>query len=1568
DGGIGPIFDGTDILNIQTLNLEAIDPIAITGQNAQFFEVDLRAFDSTLGTINVLDRDGSVTADLDGYNSETINVDSDGGGANPDVTLNISTGAYSGGGFFLGGAMLGLRNSTETLNLNLNGSAAYQVTVNDAAGVNMTNLSSNGSGARTVLLDGADQDNNGGAAGEGNSLIISGDNGSRLTVNGIYQETVNSTAHDGPVTLMFVNDADGGNEALDIDTGAGDDTVNMVADLLDLADDPINLGGGNNRLIINESTRFVSLVDEDQVFDDASGIGTLEVRGDDTTNGATPLQVSIEDDSREAGIRHIVVSNDGATAGVTDLDVDADYLDDAPNPANLDLTIETRSGMVDVDNGADVDIIANLHANSGNTGNDGIRTAAVAGSGINFTETGSGDVDINVIVSGVSATSTIVSSAALNDAETVANPATVGHVALDVVSGEIDSLTLLDSSVSGPDNGTITVTWDDMWAQGGPRFNVDASGIANNDFNHNLGWTKNTDGTNTGGLLFIGAAEDDLAFNLKGTQNDDTLFGSQGSDSIDGNDGDDLIFADLPDGSVVAPGVQAVKTVAFTLADVVESGDAYQITLGGRSYTWTAINDSQTVQMAVTALVAAINAGNGALPAQVTATGNIDDADNSDDAAAVDSGGGVITVTGTGEDPIFGYALGESFTDGEAINRPTTTVTIVSEGYDLGDVVEIDIDGTMFTYTIVGGETAQDIADALTVSINGGAAGMSAISLPGAVIELRGDTASTMYCVTTNWTTDITSIAATPKVVTVTYSDLEAGETVSVTFAGGITESAATVAALVIAINANGTLAPIQWVASSVGDVLTLTAGLPGFFNPTNDFQSAALTGGDGGTATFVSMSGSNFIPHTLNIDPIVAARQVSFDLSDTTYDGGDSVDVTINGTTYSYTLVGPVVEDPNLAGTEAATEVAAGVFAPALPAGYSVSSVGSVVTVTGPDTGPLSTWGVAITDVLPLVSQQEINTVDYTGFVAGPNAEVTLTIGGSTYTAATVAGLEVLIDADTATHGYDASVAGDVVTLTQTVIPVGTEPTDSVDAATVSGTMQNDGGPVVPVIGSNALATAAMSTSTYAGMTAADGADMTIGATTYTAVDEGTIDMTLDDLVAQINVDTGAHGWTASHAGASNIIVLTGPAVGTTPASPTGANVLPDGGSVSAAGPTAGVASVPGIWTVTATGFDDAPGGDSIQVFFDQDNNGLLSIPDAILSGDTWASLAATITANIGAGLTLIGITSAVSTGSSVVITGNLDGSVPAPGDDFPVGHGFTGVGGPASIVATPGALATPWVQVLTVTEVAVGETIYVELSDGTVLTETYAGSEQATLDAMGAQIATALGVGFTQVSVAGADTITITGPADGTNPTETVVSGDILDTPVSVLPTVDVAGALADPYDVTMDFTVSYTAGEVLQVTLAGGLVYQGTGATSAAQAAALILAINADSGVHGWTASGTDAAFLLTGSINGTAPGIGFVSAELLAIGAATALTSQESWVNFDNLDPTLKFLSGVANTDSVDTTVTAPVTAPTANFNGWDTVNGGVGEDTINGGDGNDLLNGDSEDDLLNGDAG
>jgi Ca2+-binding RTX toxin-like protein len=1668
DGSPSAPVDGTDITNIQTLNIEAIDIDTISDvESDQTFDVNLQAFDTTLDTINVLERDDSALVNLGGYDSETINVDSD-GDAGVDVTLNVSTGNYGAAETGNLGAIHGLRDTNETLTVNLNGAAAYEVDINDAGGVNVTNLSSNGSGARTAALDGADQDNNGGDAGEGNSLNISGDNTSRLTVTGIYQETVNAAAYAGSVTLVVANDGEV-DETMSITTGAGDDTINMVDDTLTLADTVV-AGAGDDRLIINESTRFLSLVDEDQVFKNITGLETLELRGDDATNGATPLEVSIEDDTRNAGVRAIVVTNDGAVAGNTDLDIDADYMD--TSLTDLKLTVEARSGVVDIDNGADVDTLVKLFANSGNS--DG--GAAVAGAGVNFTQTGSGDVDVEITVN---TGATLISASTLAGPNT-ADAAVVGNVVMDVQAGEIDSLTLVDSAAA--DNGAITLTWADNWAQGGV-FTIDASGIANNDYADT--GNVDTDGTNTGGMTLITVAEDDVNMTVLGTQNDDVIWGTQRGDSINGNAGDDLINADVAVGTVVTPGTQMVKVVDFNTADDVEAGDMYSVTVGGQTYNWTASSDLETVGDAVTALAASINAAN-----------NVDGDPDADVSAVANGVDGTITVTGIDVDANFGYALGENIAvSGSVQNRPTAIVNVVTEGYDIGDVVTINVNGTPYSATVDALSTAGTLAAALAAQVNAGT--LMTAQASGAAVALYGTSPATSYTVTPSWTVDALTVPATPEAVTVTYTGLGAGEFASVTFGGGITISAATVAQLALDIDANGTVGG-QWNAGVVGDVLTLTAVTAGAAAPANDFVSAALVGT--GSAGWTTVAGTDQVTRTDNTDPALTARQVSFDLADALYDAGDQVTVTIDGAPYTATLPGVSGDaDVNHTGTVAAGAVAAATFAPALPAGYTVTSNGSVVTVTAPDNVPAPTWAVSITDVAPVTAQPEIITVDFvdelplsaagggipdlstltyeldvvgltgplttlsvnvnalshtyaadleirltapdgvttvrlidnqlggidftadnlvfddaglplaatdgtyapvdsllTAFAGiDPNgvwtltvldqvgadsgsfasfgltingqaqapvvaSEYAVTIGATTYTGATLAALEAAIDAGTGAHGYDASIAAGNIVLTGPAS--GAEPASSLDNAQVSGVVEYNGGTVTSTTGTNGLASPDTATIDFSTLTAADGATVTLGATTYSVVDSGTAAQTLTALVDAVNAGTGTHEWTASVLGTD--LVLTGPADGMAAAGAlNAAGVLPDAGAVTAAAAVPGVPATVETWTVTAAGFD--AGVDSVSVTFDTNNDGVVGVGDFTLSGSSWANLAGVINQAVVDG-DLTDISSATFDATSVTIFGRLDGIAAT---DDPVGASFAGTGGPASVSAGVAPVpATPWSQVVNVAEFDnLNETAYVILSDGTVVTGGSLLDEASALNALAASLESALGLvpGSSVVAPGGnpdgSGFITLYGAADGSNPAlsvATVLAGDIVGLPVSVLPAVMVDGPVADPYDVSIDFA-GYNAGETLVVTLAAGLVYEGS------DAATLAAAINAATGVHGWTAAGTIGAFTLTGPTDGTAPAVAFVSGSLLGNAAAMVTEDQESWENFDNTDPTLTVTSGLPNTDSVDTTTTAAAAAAVSTGTGNDTVNGGDGNDTVNGGDGNDTLNGDNGIDLLNG---
>ncbi len=1611
---VGPPSDGTDITNIQTLNLNTLDTfdeVPFDFERDHTFDINLQAFDTTLATINVLERDDAATVNLGGYNSEIVNVDSD-GDAGTDVTLNVGANIYGedGTGNTAGNddnAQLnasnvgGLRDTNETLNVNLNGSSAFEIAINDAAGVNVTNLSSNGSGARTAMLDGMDQDNNGAAGGEGNSLNITGNNTSRLTVTGIYQETVNAAAYAGALSLTIANDdtvgadadAANDNESLTINTGAGDDVVNILADILDLGDVAFNLGGGTDRLIINESTRDLGGVDEDQVFKRITGNEELEVRGSDATNGAAKLLVSIEDDSRNSGLRKLIVTNDGASAGNVDLDIDADYNNGS---AGLRLTVEVRSGDVNIDNGANVDLSVNLWANSSTSG------VAVAGAGVVFAQTGSGAVDVAVAIN--QGGTTTVSASTLAGPLT-ANPATVGHVRMDVLGGGIDSLTINEGTFRA-DNGPINVTWNDNWASGGV-FTVNATDITNDDFDINVG----NQNTHTGGLRFIGVAEDDVNMTILATANDDTIWGSQRSDSINGGLGQDWIKADPAVGSVVTPGVQMVKTVDFNEADDLDKGDTLSITVGNTVFTYVAATDAATVADAVTNLAAQINGA------------NVDADPDADVSAVANTLTGTVTITGIDLDTDFGYALGENIAVGSTVlDRPVAVITVASESYDIGDVLTINVNGTLYSTTVGVGSTASTLAAALAAAVDTHATLVA--SANGNQVSISSTTALTTYTITPSWTVDQLTTPATSKTATVTYSAIGGGESVSVTFGGGITVSSNTVAGLASAINGNPTLMP-QWNASAVGNVLTLATDVAGAATPANDFSTANFNGS--GTATFGTVSGTNAVVRTDNTDPTIGARAVSFALNDAWYDGGDSVTVTINGTGYTFTLPS-VGEDPDFTGAQAAAAIAAATPVPALPAGYTVSALGNVVSVTAPDSVAAPIWSVSLADVSPVNAQPEQDEVEFTSFVdvANDNLFVSLTIGAATYTGDTIAALIAAINVGTGTHGYTATVGGTALTVRLTGPASGVEPASSVDNGQVTGTLQAFGGAVTPVSDTGAFAVQRIEDVDFTGFTLADGAGVTVGGISYFTIDRGTAAQTLTYLVGLINAGTGTHQYVASVVD-GDTIRLTGPVVAQGGnANPTGGSaalVFPNGGDVTAAAATIGVAAIPEIYTVTATGFD-APT-DSVSIRFDTDSSGDVTNSDPSISGNSWAALAQAINDAIAAtNLNVLQISSAVAFANRVEIYGPANGGASTTP---PIGATFAGTGGPASVGFTAaGAAATRWSQVVSINEyTAVGEVAYVILADGTTVSFSAFAGEAADLTSLAALLETAIGLAPGSSVIAaggnpdGTGTITLRGNLNGSNPpvgkfVSTVLAGDILVTPGSAgVVTPVVLGVAADAYDVTIDFSLIATdeppAGkvtEVAEVILAGNLRY------SASSVAALVTLINSGTATlpatgpnpasilgHGWVATqgvGPLANTLyLTGNINGTAPNILFDSARLVETQAAAAVETIESWHNLDNTAPVLQVLSGHANSNPALATTTADVAAATATANGNDTVNGGggndtilgvggndqlngddgndsieggTGNDTINGGNGNDLIDGGADGDILNGDAG
>ena len=355
------------------------------------------------------------------------------------------------------------------------------------------------------------------------------------------------------------------------------------------------------------------------------------------------------------------------------------------------------------------------------------------------------------------------------------NSANAGQVILETLIGTIDSLTLTDN---GTTDNAVNVTWSDTWAESVGSFPVTMA-LLNNDPT-----TPDAAGLATGGVNFVGVAENDSGFNITASANNDTIWGGQLNDVINAGAGNDFVNADPAVGIVVAPGTQMVKTLTFDLTQTIEAGDRVAVSVGGRTYTWTATADA--VNLGATGALAALRdaINNGGATGGVTESGNIDDGADEDDVTASVSGS-VMTLVGTGLDTNFGYALGENHTVATALtainpmNRPTAIVDLAGVGVpDTGDVVTINVNGTLYSATVGAGsgfggingilDTAAELAASLANTVNGGS--LMTAEASGTQVTLRGNTASTTYTINPSWTTDLLPAGPTARTVTTTFS------------------------------------------------------------------------------------------------------------------------------------------------------------------------------------------------------------------------------------------------------------------------------------------------------------------------------------------------------------------------------------------------------------------------------------------------------------------------------------------------------------------------------------------------------------------------------------------------------------------------------------------------------------------------------------------------------------------------------------------------------------------------------------------------------------------------------
>ena len=397
--------------------------------------------------------------------------------------------------------------------------------------------------------------------------VEGGTAGTKLVLDNISADTI--TAAGGADVKVKTT----GSNNFVITTGAGADVINMMSDDVranDITDDPtdansvdntdegdaVNAGAGNDRLIINGSDNLgnyagVGQLTDDDVFMKIKSVENLEIQG----GGTNKVILDEAAATSNTNLQNIYIT--GAGAQTTTVQIGNNFTNekgtltiDSTKDLSGDFGAAAKSGALTLniesqDTDQDVDLV-NLNVIVGmNQGAD-----------VNFDNTGDSKADV-----------TITATVAKNVANTVGSSlaATAGNLSIDVTTGSIDKVVLLDSANNttlgdNPDNGTITVTVNNNWSK--TTFELDASGIKNNDAGvvadpqpagvretEGAGLTDDTaaaqvagiQGGDTGGLIFNGTAETDAKLIVKGTQNDDNITGSGQDDTLAGNDGDDII-------------------------------------------------------------------------------------------------------------------------------------------------------------------------------------------------------------------------------------------------------------------------------------------------------------------------------------------------------------------------------------------------------------------------------------------------------------------------------------------------------------------------------------------------------------------------------------------------------------------------------------------------------------------------------------------------------------------------------------------------------------------------------------------------------------------------------------------------------------------------------------------------------------------------------------------------------------------------------------------------------------------------------------------------------------------
>jgi hypothetical protein len=506
--------DGATITNVEVLELEADDD-AGTGTAADF-TVDMDLIDGV--TSVVLDSNDTEFAsvfnlgDLSATQAAAISVQGVAGTTN-GTTVNLDLKDGSG--------------TADSATITASVKAGNNVTVGDDNGnIESLTVAMNGGVDSTLTI--AATDFAGSATADGSMTVTGGSAGKTLTISGtIVSDTVNLTGVASDTTMTM------GTVDATVTGGTGDDDVTFGTTLNN--SDTVNLGDGNDRIIITPSTAMgqaptITNVEELEVGASASVSLNL--------SGVAIPELVLTADMTASNV--VTARNTGDITNVTITGTTADANGDTFNGLTFAGTGLATTGVVDAIQ-FDVSTVGD-DVTVGDVNISGYETVTIS-------VTGDADEEAATFgeIIGASIDNVIVVSSGFG-------ASTVGtDIDLDDITSNGGGNVILSFDASGADTG-VTVDLSDMAA---------TSSVTGSAFYDNL----DVAGSAAGVIVYAGAGNDTVVASDAGT----SMYGEAGNDSLTGGDAADIISGGAGDDTI--DGIGGGDTVTTGAgADIVVIG------------------------------------------------------------------------------------------------------------------------------------------------------------------------------------------------------------------------------------------------------------------------------------------------------------------------------------------------------------------------------------------------------------------------------------------------------------------------------------------------------------------------------------------------------------------------------------------------------------------------------------------------------------------------------------------------------------------------------------------------------------------------------------------------------------------------------------------------------------------------------------------------------------------------------------------------------------------------------------------------------------------------------------